>query len=74
MHLLDEINTVISFCKSVGLPTTLSDMGIKEVKEDNIMKVAELSCAEGENIHNIPFKVTAEKVYGAILVADKLGR
>lgn len=71
---IDEINTVISFCKNVGLPTTLSDMGIKEINKADIMKVAELSCAEGETIHNMPFEVTAEKVYGAILVVDKLGR
>jgi len=30
--------------------------------------------AEGETIHNEPFKVTADKVFFAIKVADEIGR
>jgi glycerol dehydrogenase len=71
---LEEIEEVISFCLDVGLPITLEDLGIKEVNPDDIMKVAEASCAEGETIHNMPFKVTPEDVYAAILAADSLGR
>jgi glycerol dehydrogenase len=58
----------------VGLPVTLEELGIKEVKEEDIRKVAEASCAEGETIHNMPFKVMPEDVYNAILGADALGR
>ncbi|GAA0077829.1 glycerol dehydrogenase [Clostridium sp. CTA-5] len=70
---LDEIKEVIDFCLSVGLPTNLSDMGIKKIDKDDIMKVAEVSCAEGETIYNMPFDVTPYDVYSAILTADKLG-
>lgn len=47
-------------------------MGIKEIKEEDIMNVAKATCAEGESIFNMPFKVTYEDVYAAILTADNL--
>ena len=68
-----ELKTVIDYCKSVGLPTCLKDLGIKEVTAEKIMKVAKGATAEGETIHNMPFPVTAENVYAAIMAADKLG-
>lgn len=71
---LEEIEDVISFCIEVGLPVTLEDMGIKEINTEDIMKVATASCAEGETIHNMPFKVCPDDVYAAILTADKLGK
>jgi len=70
---LELINTVINFCKSVGLPTTLSQLGIKEATNEKLMEVAKAGCVEGETIHNMPFKVTPEQVLSAIIVADKLG-
>lgn len=71
---LEEIEEVIGFCCEVGLPTTLSELNIKEVSNDKLMEVAKLSCREGETIYNMPFKVTPEDVYSAILTADALGR
>ncbi|MDF2879924.1 MAG: gldA [Clostridiaceae bacterium] len=71
---LEEMEEVIGLCLDLDLPVTLEDMGIKEVKEDEIRKVAEATCAEGETIHNMPFKVTADDVYAAILAADALGK
>ncbi|KXG42706.1 glycerol dehydrogenase [Tepidibacillus decaturensis] len=71
---MEEIKEVIEFCKSVGLPTTLEDMGAQNVTEEQLRKVAEASVAEGETIHNMPFNVTADDVYAAILTADKLGK
>lgn len=71
---MEELEEVVGFCLDVGLPVTLEDLGIKEVKEEDIRKVAEASCAEGETIHNMPFKVTPEDVYNAIMGADALGK
>lgn len=71
---LEEIEEVIEFCNEVGLPTTLAELNIKKVSKDKLMEVAKLSCAEGETIHNMPFEVTPEDVYGAILTADALGK
>ncbi|WP_413113865.1 glycerol dehydrogenase [Thaumasiovibrio sp. DFM-14] len=71
---MEEIKTVMNFCRDVGLPTNLHDMGVKEINHENLMKVAEASCAEGETIHNMPFEVTASSVLSAILTAHNLGR
>jgi len=69
---LEEIEKVIKFSKSVGLPTTLKEFNIDKTQTERIMMFAKASVADGETIHNMPFKVTAEDVYGAILLADKL--
>ncbi|WP_138205591.1 glycerol dehydrogenase [Haloimpatiens lingqiaonensis] len=71
---MEEIEEVIGLCLDLDLPVTLEDMGIKEVKEEEIREVAKASCAEGETIHNMPFKVTEDDVYAAIMAADALGR
>ena len=71
---LAEIEEVLAFCKSVGLPTNLHMMGVKELNIDKLREVAAASCAEGETIHNMPFVVTADSVLSAILTAHKLGQ
>lgn len=68
----EELEEVIGIIKAVGLPLTLKDLGLKEFKEEEWREVARLSCAEGETIHNEPFKVTPDMVYDAIVAADKL--
>jgi len=70
---LEEIQIIVDFCKSVGLATTLAQLGIKDATKEKLMKVAKASCAEGETIYNMPFEITVEMVYGAIVTADKLG-
>ncbi|MCG3884499.1 glycerol dehydrogenase [Photobacterium leiognathi] len=70
---MEEIETVIKFCRSVGLPTNLFDMGVKEINKDKLMEVAITATAEGETIHNMPFPVTAENVFAALLTAHELG-
>lgn len=71
---IKEINEVLEFCSSVGLPITLEELGIKEVKAEEIMQVATLACADGDTMGNMPFSVTAEDVYAAILSANELGK
>lgn len=70
---LDEIDEVFIFCQKVGLPTSLADMGVTAEDRDKIFEVAKLACAPGETIHNMPFEVTPEKVFAAILAADNYG-
>jgi len=68
-----EIKKIIEYCKAVGLPTCLEDLGVTDITEGKITAIAEASCAEGETIVNMPFTVTPADVYAAILAADKLG-
>ena len=70
---LEELSVVIDFCKSVGLPTTLAQLGIEDSTPEKLMAVANATCAPGETIHNMPFAVTPEMVFSAMVVADRLG-
>jgi len=70
-EILDE---VYDFCEEVGLPTTLDEIGLGDVGHDDLMRVAERACAEGETIHNEPMPVTPRAVYAALRAADAEGR
>ena len=70
----EELEEVIDFCIEVGLPVTLAELGISEVKPDQIMEVAKLASADNDTLGNMPFEVTAEDVYAAVMGADALGR
>ena len=37
---LEEINEVIDFCKSVGLPTNLEQLGIADISKEKLFEVA----------------------------------
>lgn len=69
----EEFEEVMDFCITVGLPVTLEDLGIKKIDKDKIMEAAALACAEGDTAHNMPFEVTAESVYNAMIAADRMG-
>ena len=69
----DTIDKVFSFCETVELPISLADIGLKNVKDEELMQVANLTCAEGETIHNEPFSVTPEKVFYALKTMDAIG-
>lgn len=71
---MEEINEVIGFCRSVGLPTMLKDLGIGEASTEDLMKVAKKAIAPDSTIHAEPFKVTEEMVYDAMVTADSLGK
>lgn len=67
------IEQVFTFCEQVGLPTTLSDIGLAQVTDSELMQVAEAACAEGETIHNEPRPITASAVYAAMKTANEVG-
>lgn len=69
-----EIEEAILFCKSVGLPFTLADLGVGDVTPEELMSVAVASCGPGETMPNEPFEVTPSDVYGALLAADAIGK
>lgn len=68
-----ELEEVIEFCESVGLPITFADMGYINISLEDIKKAAEVSCVPKSTIHNMPFKVTPKMVYSALLAADAIG-
>lgn len=69
-----EIDEVLRFCKSVGLPTTLAEVGIVDPDRATIERIAVRSVADGETAHHEPFPVTADLIVDGIRAADELGR
>lgn len=69
----DMIETVYTFCESVGLPTTLAEIGLINVSDEDLMKVAILACAEGESIYNSLAEVNPNTVFAAIKAANAEG-
>lgn len=70
----DQIDEVLDFCVSVGLPVCLEQLGITENVRKKMRLVADKSCSEGETIFNMPFNITSKSVYSALIIADQLGR
>lgn len=70
-ELIDE---VYEFCESVGLPTTLADVGIGDASDDDLYQVATGACADGETIFHEPCPVSPDAVFAAIKTADSIGR
>ena len=70
----EESATVFSFCESVGLPTTLADIGLQNVDRVKLMKAAEKACAPAEGIHHEAGIITPEKVLNAMIAADAMGK
>lgn len=70
----DEINEYVDFMIDIGLPVSLTDLGIKDCKPAKIYELAQATVTYVPFISNHNFKVTAESLYAAIIVADALGR
>lgn len=70
----DEMGIVYSFCEKIGLPTTLSDLGIIDVRKSRLMDVAIKACAPQEGIHHEAGFITPEKVLNAMIASDAMGR
>ncbi len=68
------IDEVLTFCRSVGLPVTLAQVGITKLSAEGLMQIARRSCAEGETAHNEPFEVTPQLVADAIVAANNIGQ
>ncbi len=69
-----ELNEVLAFLKATGLPMTLAQMGVTTPDEAGLRKVAEAACVPTQFTRNMPFAVSVEDVFNAILEADRLGR
>lgn len=69
-----DLEEVLEFSYSVGLPICFADLGYAEVDPDEVRNAAEKACVPGSTIHNMPFEVTSEMVYHALMAADAYGR
>ena len=68
------MDDVLSFSHSVGLPICFEDLGYRNVDHDLVRKAAQQACVPTSTIHNMPFTVTGDMVYQALIAADAYGR
>ncbi len=77
LHMTDadpqEMTTVYGFCESVGLPTTLAEIGLTRVTQEDLLTAARRACAPGESIHHEAGTVSPPMVVAALIAADRMG-
>lgn len=55
------------FYAAIGLPQTLADMGMGDVRVSDLQRAAEITCRPQSDIHHLPFSVTPEALMGALV-------
>ena len=65
---------MLSFMRDVDLPMTLEQLGIREINEANLRKVAEMAVVPTQSTKNLRADISADEVYDAIMKADRIGR
>lgn len=69
-----EIEEVIRFCTSVGLPVTFNGISERELSRDELMSVAVAACSPMNFMESEPFSVTPGMTFEALAAADALGK
>jgi glycerol dehydrogenase len=62
----EELDAVLSFMRDVDLPMTLAQLGISEINEANLHKVAEMAVVPTQSTKNLRADITADEVFEAI--------
>lgn len=70
----EEIEEFVVFTTQVGLPNSLTEVGLAPENTKELRAVAEAATVEGETIHNMPFPVTADLVYQALVAVEGISR
>ena len=69
------IDEVYAFCRSVGLPTTLAQIGLGDVTDLELdAAIRPVFDNKQSYLHNVRFDLTPEGIIAAIRMADALGR
>ncbi|WP_420362982.1 glycerol dehydrogenase [Curtobacterium aetherium] len=70
----EEIEDFVVFTTKVGLPNTLTEIGLTVEDTDVLRAVAVAATVESETIHNMPFPVTPEIVVDALVALEGISR
>lgn len=68
-----EFERVYRFCKDVGLPVTLKELGIEESVKETVERVVDYGLANKAILQIEPFPVTKELLCSAIFYVDAYG-
>lgn len=70
----EEIEAVYAFYETIGLPTTLAQIGLAAAGEQELQRAALKACAPAEGIHHEAGHIAPERVLAALRMADRYGR
>ena len=70
----EEIEEVLRFCISVGLPVTLDELNVEDQSRENIQRAGQACFGPGSNMKNLAFDVSPDLATDIIITADALGR
>jgi glycerol dehydrogenase len=68
------LDDIFKFYRSIGLPCTLGDLGLKEPAPTHLQVIAERTCAAGSHIYKMAVDIDERRLVDAILLADALGQ
>jgi glycerol dehydrogenase len=66
-----EVRDFVEFTTRVGLPTTLTEVGLRADDVDALTTVADAATVPGETIHAMPFEVRSQDVVGALASIER---
>jgi glycerol dehydrogenase len=66
-----EIREFVEFTTRVGLPTTLTEVGLRADDLDALTTVADAATVAGETIHAMPFEVRSADVVSALVSIER---
>lgn len=66
-----DIREFVEFTTRVGLPTTLTEVGLSSDDRDSLKTIADAATVEGETIHSMPFTVESDDVASALASIER---
>ncbi|MBD1912247.1 MULTISPECIES: iron-containing alcohol dehydrogenase family protein [unclassified Leptolyngbya] len=58
---------LLQFYEAIGLPMTLADLGLGDIRLTELQQAAEVACRPGSDIHRLPFPVSPAQLMAAMV-------
>jgi glycerol dehydrogenase len=68
-----ELDAVLRFCLSIGLPVTFGDLGLADITAQELDAVARTAADPNQTSNVEPFAVTVDEMRAALIAASDLG-
>jgi len=62
----EDLELLLPFYNDVGLPKTLTDVGLTDLSDDELTRLTNLLLRENSPIRNLPFEVTSVAIFKAL--------
>ncbi|MGM0124049.1 glycerol dehydrogenase [Enterococcus sp. AZ194] len=68
----ERIHSFVELYQTLGLPTTLKELGLEEVSDQTLLSICERTVEGEDTLKQMPMSITAQSLLAAIKVADAL--